>query len=94
MRTAETDSLGLAPGAIGLCAVNPLDMERFNAVVRQAFGQRRKRVGNALKDLEVPWQKVGVDPSLRAEQLDVDDFVRIANSYVARTAEIGEQDLE
>ena len=75
-------------------AVNPLDMERFNAVVRQAFGQRRKRVGNALKDLEVPWQKVGVDPSLRAEQLDVDDFVRIANSYVARTAEIGEQGLE
>jgi hypothetical protein len=32
LRTAETDSLGLALGAIGLCAVNPLDIHRFGIV--------------------------------------------------------------
>ena len=64
-------------------AVNPLDMEQFNLVVRQAFGQRRKRVGNALKDLEISWHKVDIDPSLRAEQIDVEGFVRIANSCLS-----------
>ena len=60
--------------------LNPVSMERFNAVVRQAFGQRRKRVSNALKELDVAWHQIGIDPSLRAEQIDVDGFVRIANS--------------
>ncbi|MFP6796943.1 MAG: 16S rRNA (adenine(1518)-N(6)/adenine(1519)-N(6))-dimethyltransferase RsmA [Pseudomonadales bacterium] len=70
-------------------AVTPIDMGRFDAVVRQAFGQRRKRIGNALKELEVPWHKAGIDPSLRAEQIDIDGFVRIANSCVDNAAESG-----
>ena len=74
--------------------VNPVDMEGFNSVVRQAFGQRRKRVGNALKGLKVPWQKVGIDPSLRAEQIDVDGFVRIANSCVGNAATTTGEGLE
>ena len=67
--------------------LNPVSMERFNAVVRQAFGQRRKRVSNALKELDVAWHQIGIDPSLRAEQIDVDGFVRIANSCPGNAAE-------
>ncbi|MBJ6981274.1 16S rRNA (adenine(1518)-N(6)/adenine(1519)-N(6))-dimethyltransferase RsmA [Luteimonas sp. MC1572] len=54
---------------------------RFAAIVRAAFGQRRKTLRNALQPLcsadEI--SAAGVDPSQRAEQLDVADFIRIAN---------------
>ena len=67
--------------------LNSVSMERFNEVVRQAFGQRRKRVSNALKELDVAWHQIGIDPSLRAEQIDVDGFVRIANGCLGNAAE-------
>ncbi|MBJ7576146.1 16S rRNA (adenine(1518)-N(6)/adenine(1519)-N(6))-dimethyltransferase RsmA [Luteimonas sp. MC1828] len=54
---------------------------RFAAIVRAAFGQRRKTLRNALQPLcsadEI--SAAGVDPSQRAEQLEVADFIRIAN---------------
>jgi 16S rRNA (adenine1518-N6/adenine1519-N6)-dimethyltransferase len=58
-----------------------VDEKRFAEVVRMAFSQRRKTLRNTLKgyvDAE-GWVKLGIDPALRAEQLTVDDFVRIAN---------------
>lgn len=57
------------------------DPKRFAAVVRAAFGQRRKTLRNALggvcpvEDIEA----AGIDPQARAERLDVADFVRLAN---------------
>ena len=75
--------------------LQPVSMQRFNAVIRQAFGQRRKRVSNALKELNVPWHRTDIDPSVRPEQIDVDGFVRIANSCLSSAAEFtGEKKLE
>ena len=55
---------------------------RFAAVVRAAFGQRRKTLRNALQPLcdADAIAAVGIDPSRRAEQLEVADFIRLANS--------------
>jgi 16S rRNA (adenine1518-N6/adenine1519-N6)-dimethyltransferase len=57
------------------------DRARFAAIVRAAFGQRRKTLRNALQPVCTPEQieAAGIDPRLRAEQLAVADFVRLAN---------------
>jgi 16S rRNA (adenine1518-N6/adenine1519-N6)-dimethyltransferase len=61
------------------------DPARFAAIVRAAFGQRRKTLRNALQPLCSAGHiaAAGVDPSQRAEQLAVADFIRIANLAVA-----------
>lgn len=54
---------------------------RFEAVVRDAFSQRRKTLRNALArqcDAE-RLQAAGIRPDARAEQLPVGDFIRLAN---------------
>ncbi len=54
----------------------------FATVVKKAFAQRRKTLGNALKglvDREVI-EGAGIDPGLRAEALPVEAFVRLANA--------------
>jgi 16S rRNA (adenine1518-N6/adenine1519-N6)-dimethyltransferase len=72
-------------------AVSPVevrDVKRFQQVVRAAFGQRRKTLGNALS--AVPgWGKegaraalagAGIDPQRRGETLDMADFASLANA--------------
>jgi 16S rRNA (adenine1518-N6/adenine1519-N6)-dimethyltransferase len=69
-----------APGTIGI-----RDHARFAAVVRAAFGQRRKTLRNALSgtvDAEAI-VAAGLDPGARAEQLSVADFVRLADIEAA-----------
>jgi 16S rRNA (adenine1518-N6/adenine1519-N6)-dimethyltransferase len=53
----------------------------FAEIVRLAFNQRRKTLRNSLHSLltAVQWQVLGIDPGLRAEQLTVQQYVRIAN---------------
>ena len=65
-----------APDRVGID-----DRRRFADVVRAAFGQRRKTLRNALGSVCTPGQiaAAGIDPQARAEQLDVADFVRLAN---------------
>jgi 16S rRNA (adenine1518-N6/adenine1519-N6)-dimethyltransferase len=50
-------------------------------LVRQAFGQRRKTLRNALRGWidEEGFRRAGIDPMLRPETLAVADFVRLAN---------------
>lgn len=66
-----------------------VDPNRFDSVVRAAFSQRRKTVANALgasygRDrVREVLESVGVDPGLRAEQLDVDTFRAIAGSLLS-----------
>ena len=61
------------------------DPRRFADVVRAAFGQRRKTLRNALGNVCTTEQIVaaGIDPQRRAEQLEVADFVRLANLAAA-----------
>jgi 16S rRNA (adenine1518-N6/adenine1519-N6)-dimethyltransferase len=56
------------------------DPRRFAAVVRAAFGQRRKTLRNALQGTldEQAIAAAGVRPDARAEQLAVADFIRLA----------------
>jgi len=53
---------------------------RFDDIVRHAFGQRRKQLGNALAPLlnADDIRAAGIDPQARAEQLDVTQFVKLA----------------
>ncbi|MFP7723474.1 16S rRNA (adenine(1518)-N(6)/adenine(1519)-N(6))-dimethyltransferase RsmA [Lysobacter sp. A3-1-A15] len=56
--------------------------DTFARVVRDAFGQRRKTMRNALSrvcDADAI-SAAGISPTLRAEQVPVADFVRLANS--------------
>jgi len=60
------------------------DRARFAAVVRAAFGQRRKTLRNALCGVcdITQLQAAGIDPQARAEQIAVADFVRLANAAI------------
>jgi len=53
----------------------------FAAIVRTAFGQRRKTLRNTLRGYldETDFEKLGIDPQLRAENLAVADFIKVAN---------------
>ena len=75
-----------APETIGVT-----DPAMFTAVVRDAFGQRRKTLRNALSKLcdAAAIEAVGVRPDARAEQIEVADFVRLANSLAAAPAGTG-----
>ncbi len=61
------------------------DPKRFADVVRAAFGQRRKTLRNALNGVcdAAQFEAAGVRPDARAEQLEVGDFVRLANLPLA-----------
>ena len=61
------------------------DPRRFADVVRAAFGQRRKTLRNALGKVCSLEQiaAAGIDPQRRAEQLEVVEFVRLANLAAA-----------
>ena len=57
------------------------DPARFAAIVRAAFGQRRKTLHNALRDLcdDAQIRSTGLEPGLRAEQVPVTGFIALAN---------------
>jgi len=65
------------PAEIGVA-----DPQRFTEIVRAAFGQRRKTLRNALNNVVSAEQFVaaGVRPDARAEQLDVAEFIALANA--------------
>ena len=58
-----------------------LDELEFAKVVVKAFSMRRKTLRNALRDLipESELAALGIDPGARAQNLPVEDFVKIAN---------------
>jgi len=58
-----------------------VDANAFSRVVKTAFSTRRKIVKNSLSSLVSARQleALGIDPTSRAEDLPVSDFVAIAN---------------
>lgn len=59
---------------------NPEFNLMFKSIVKSAFGNRRKTLKNSLSNgifAEVNFSKCGIDLSLRAEQLNVDDFIQL-----------------
>ncbi len=64
-----------------LAALGARDATVFYRVVAAAFSQRRKMLRNTLRDIIAEGQlaELGVAPTRRAEEIAVDDYVRIAN---------------
>jgi 16S rRNA (adenine1518-N6/adenine1519-N6)-dimethyltransferase len=61
----------------------PIDnLERFDHVVKLAFGQRRKTLANALKSVASAdaITRADVDPRARGETLSAADFARLSNA--------------
>ena len=52
--------------------------EAVEAVTAAAFGQRRKMVRSSLRDYVRYFEDIGLDPTARAEELALEDFVALA----------------
>lgn len=74
----------ITPRPTPLCPAEPAAME---AVVRAAFGQRRKMLRSALKalrlDANVLLRSAEIEPTRRAEELAIEDFCRLARVYAS-----------
>ncbi len=57
------------------------DHQLFSKLIRQAFSQRRKTLHNVLKGFvqDEVLEAAGISPSARADTIDVDSWVRLAN---------------
>ncbi len=57
------------------------DFSLFSKIVQQAFNQRRKTLKNSLHAIVTPahFEKAEIDSQLRAENLDVEGFVKLTN---------------
>jgi 16S rRNA (adenine1518-N6/adenine1519-N6)-dimethyltransferase len=60
-----------------------LDHESLNIIVRESFSQRRKTLRNGLKKYigDTDIKKLGIAPEIRAENLEISDFAKLANYY-------------
>ena len=58
------------------------DESRFAAIVSAAFAQRRKMLRNNFKGIfdDTDYGRLGISSTARAEELSVEDYIRIANS--------------
>ncbi len=61
--------------------LNAKSQEKLSQVVQTAFSQRRKMLRNTLRGTlsDAGFAELGIDPTRRAEDLAVADYVRIAN---------------
>lgn len=67
-----------------------VDEKSLATVVRHAFNQRRKNIANSLKNiitLEI-FDKLGIDKNKRAENLDVAQYILLANEHSANAQNI------
>lgn len=68
------------PKKIGADAPDFRSVEKLTAA---AFGQRRKMIRTTLKDYAEHLEALGIDPTLRAENLSVQDFINLAKLKAA-----------
>lgn len=54
------------------------DFRSVEKVTAAAFGQRRKMIRTSLKDYAEGLERLSIDPTLRAENLSVQDFINLA----------------
>ena len=65
--------------------LNAVNLRHFEGLVSAAFSQRRKMLRNTLKDWcdEAGLIACGIAPTARAEELQVEDYVRLSNTLSA-----------
>jgi 16S rRNA (adenine1518-N6/adenine1519-N6)-dimethyltransferase len=56
------------------------DPAALDTILRFAFSGRRKTLRNALKALDLDWGATGVDPQARPDEIDVAQFLALANA--------------
>ena len=64
------------------------EREMIINMVKACFGNRRKTLKNSLSNSifkEVDFSNSGIDLSKRAEQLDIDDFLKLAKYAINQT---------
>jgi 16S rRNA (adenine1518-N6/adenine1519-N6)-dimethyltransferase len=62
--------------------ISEREQQIFINIVKASFGNRRKKIKNSLTNSifkEINFSGADIDLSLRAEQLDVNDFIQLAN---------------
>ncbi|MFT5395482.1 MAG: 16S rRNA (adenine1518-N6/adenine1519-N6)-dimethyltransferase [Gammaproteobacteria bacterium] len=59
------------------------DHDSLKVIVRESFSQRRKTIRNSLRKYldESTIRSAGIAPEIRAENLEISDFVKLANCY-------------
>lgn len=60
--------------------LKPARWSYLEKVTAAAFGQRRKMLRASLKPLKIDLERLGIDPTLRAENLSVETFCQIAEA--------------
>ncbi len=63
----------------------PAAFETLERVTAAAFSQRRKMLRSSLKGLDIDLEALPIEPTARAEELDVQDFCRLARAVAERT---------
>ena len=62
-----------------------INTEVFEKIVKTCFSQRRKKVKNNLDQLNINTVSLlelsNIDPDLRAENIDIEGFIRISRNY-------------
>ena len=71
----ESSVVTLVPRDIPLASAKWSALEK---VTTSAFNQRRKMLRSSLKDFDFNFLSLGIDPTLRAENLTVEEFCRLA----------------
>ena len=61
-----------------LLPANAPSLEAVEKITAAAFGQRRKMIRSSLKDYKAIVDELGIDETLRAEQMPVENFIKIA----------------
>ena len=63
----------------------PADWTALETVTATAFGQRRKMLRKSLQRLDLDLESLGIDPTARAEDLEVEQFCALARAYGERS---------
>ncbi len=63
----------------------PADWTALETVTASAFGQRRKMLRKSLQRLDLDLESLGIDPTARAEDLEVEQFCALARAYGKRS---------
>ncbi len=58
-----------------------IDFETMEFIVAKAFGMRRKMLKRIFKGIDINWEELDIDPTLRPENLEVIEFCKIAQAY-------------
>ena len=57
-----------------------IDISNLQKLLRKSFEHRRKKIKTSLKDYDYLLKRFGIDDGLRAENLSVDDYCKLASA--------------